>query len=425
MPTNATAAPQGIAVFDARPFFEKALQYGIQNQIIDTAKLESINTDAPKGMVQIARYFGTEFLRPDLERARERIVNLVSLNLKVSSQGDLRIAAEMLREHSFMSRSKAASDMLKALIAMPQNTHFGMNERGGFTDEHIPLLAKWSLRPLTDYQLELARRSQVAQCVDAAIWMANQLGLDVSELEDAGKDAEAVIRTALLAHHCKRSDMPDWAAFESMVQGLRKKYGAPATAKKAPTTAPASNALPPTFTLTLPKGLPAAFKVCVQSVQQTVLDDLPRILDTSVAVRKLFDQTPAFLGRYFWHEDALTEVDHFDRAASAVWTKATAGHTDDSSLLTLFLCIAAGSAAKTVLTEKSAATLVRKIRKSGLDASLAHTFIATHAPPECQSDYATLWDDFMEEALPTLRSDMDYALKDALSLLRRECNIGP
>lgn len=415
MPTNATAAPQGVAVFDARPFFEKALQYGVQNQIIDAAKLESINTDAPKGMVQIARYFGTEFLRPDLERARERIVNLVSLNLEVSSQGDLRIAAEMLREHSFMSRSKAASDMLKALIAMPQNTHFGMNERGGFTDEHIPLLAKWSLRTLPDYQMELARRNQVAQCVDAAIWMADQLGLDVSELEDAGKDAEAVIRTALLAHHCKRSEMPDWAAFEAMVQGLRKKYGAPASAKTPP----------PTFTLVLPKGLPVAFKACVLSVQQSILDDLPRILDTSIAVRKLFDQTPAFLGRYFWQEDALTEVDHFDRAASAVWTKATAGHTDDSSLLTLFLCIAVGSAAKTVLTEKSAGTLVRKIRKSGLDASLAHTFIATHAPPECQSDYATLWDDFLEESLPTLRSDMDYALNDALSLLRRECNIGP
>ena len=414
MLTSATAAPHGIAVFDARPFFEKALQYGIQNQIIDAAKLESINTDAPKGMVQIARYFGTEFLRPDLERARERIVNLVSLNLEVSSQGDLRIAAEMLRDHSFMSRSKAASDMLKALIAMPQNSHFGMNERGGFTDEHIPLLAKWSLRTLPDYQMELARRSQVAQYVDAAIWMADQLGLDVSELEDAGKDAEAVIRTALLAHHCKRSEMPDWAAFETMVQGLRKKYGAQASPKTAPP-----------FPLALPKGLPTALKDCVLSVQQSVLDDLPRILDTSVSVRKLFDQTPAFLGRYFWQEDALTEVDHFDRAASAVWTKATAGHTDDSSLLTLYLCIAVGGAAKTVLTEKNAGTLVRKIRKSGLDASLAHTFIATHAPPECQSDYAALWDDFLEESLPTLRSDMDYALNDAVSLLRRECTIGP
>ena len=43
--------------------------------------------DAPKGMVQIARYFGTEFLRPELEKARDRIVNLVSLYLE-STSGD-------------------------------------------------------------------------------------------------------------------------------------------------------------------------------------------------------------------------------------------------------------------------------------------------------------------------------------------------
>ena len=403
-----------IALYDGSPFFEKTLAYGIAHGLLTQDKLDAINTDAPKGMVQIARYFGTEFLRPELERARERMVNLVSLYLESSCNGDLQQAAESLRDHSFLSRSKGGSDMLKALIAMPQNSHFGMNERSGFTDDQIPVLAKWTLRTLPEYQAELALRSQVATVVDAAIWLANEMGVDADALEEAGKDAEAVIRTALLAHHCKRSEMPDWAAFETMVQGLRKKYGAQASLKTAPL-----------FPLALPKGLPAALKDCVLSVQQSVLDDLPRILDTSIAVRKLFDQTPAFLGRYFWQEDALTEVDHFDRAASAVWTKATAGHTDDSSLLTLFLCIAVGSAAKTVLTEKNAGTLVRKIRKSGLDASLAHTFIATHAPPECQSDYAALWDDFLEESLPTLRSGMDYALNDALSLLRRECNIGP
>ena len=53
--------------------------------------------------------------------------------------------------------------------------------------------------------------------------------------------------------------------------------------------------------------------------------------------RSLFDQTPAFIGRYFWIEDGLSEVDHHDRAASEAWNQATGGHSDDSSLLTLFL----------------------------------------------------------------------------------------
>jgi len=149
----------------------------VQHGVLDQAKLDAIQTDAPKGMVQIARYFGSEFLRPELEKAKDRIVNMVSLTLEIQSGGDLRQAAEQLREHSFMSRSKAASDMLKALIVMPQNTHFGMNEHGGFSDKHIPQLAKWSLCNLAEYQAELAKRQQVAHVIDAAIWLADDLGL--------------------------------------------------------------------------------------------------------------------------------------------------------------------------------------------------------------------------------------------------------
>ena len=89
---------QSVSLFDARPFFEKALAYGVQHGIIDQAKRDAICQDAPKGMVQIARYFGTEFLRPELEKSRDRIVNLVSLYLESTSGGDLQLAAESLRD---------------------------------------------------------------------------------------------------------------------------------------------------------------------------------------------------------------------------------------------------------------------------------------------------------------------------------------
>ena len=408
MSTPSASQHHGVSLFDARPFFEKVLVYGMQNGILDQAKLDAIASDAPKGMVQIARYFGTEFLRPELEKAKDRMVNLVSLYLETTSGGDLQLAAEALRDHSFLSRSKGGSDMLKALIAMPQNSHFGMNEHRGFTDDDIPLLAKWTLRSLPEYQVELALRRQVAQVVDAAIWLADLLGLDADVLEEAGKDAEAVIRTALLTLASKRTDMPDWVAFEKMVGALRKKYATDES----------------TLVIAMPKNLPLQLKTVVDSVRQSVQTDLSKILDTKLAVRKLFDQTPAFMGRYFWLEDGLSEVDHFDRSASAAWTKATGGHSDDSSLLTLFLCVAAGSTPKTVLTEKSASALIRKIRKSALQPELANAFILKNAPDQHQDDYAHLWNAFVDEALPTLRSDLDYALKDAMALLRRECNIG-
>jgi len=405
------SSPSAISLYDTRHFFEKALQYGVQHGIISAEKIETMRVEGPKGMVQIARYFGNEFLRPDLEKARDRMVNLISLYLEHSCDGDLRQAAESLRDFSLLSRSKGGSDMLKALIAMPQISHFGMNERGGFTDEHIPLLAKWSLRNLADYQAELARRSQVANVVDAAVWLAGELGMNAAELEDAGADAEAVIRTALLVLAMGRIEMPDWVAFDKMIAALRKKHGAAPSATAA--------ALP----LAVPKKLPAHLWDVVEAVRQSVMADAPKILDPALPPRPLFDRSPAFMGRYFWVEDGLNEVDHHDRQASAVWSKVTGGNADDGSLLTLFLCVAAGSAPKTLLTEKSAATLLRKIRKSGFNPALAHQYLLDHAPVQHQDAYAGLWDDFVEEAQATLQSDAVHAFEDALALLRRECHV--
>ncbi len=402
-----TPSPSAVSLYDARPFFEKALQHGVQHGIIGTEKIDAMRIEGPKGLVQIARYFGNEFLRPELEKARDRMVNLISIYLESSCGGDLQQAAESLRDFSLLSRSKGGSDMLKALIAMPQNSHFGMNERGGFRDEHIPLLAKWSLRSLADYQAELARRSQVAQVVDAALWLAGELGMDADELDEAGKDAEAVIRTALLVLAMGRVEMPDWVAFEKMIVALRKKHGA------------APKALP----VALPKKLPAHLHGVVEAVRLSVMADAPKILDPALPVRQLFDRSPAFMGRYFWVEDALAEVDHHDRQASAAWNKVTGGNSDDGSLLTLLLCVAAGTTPKTMLTEKGAATLVRKIWKSGFHPALAHQYLLDHAPAQHQDAYTSLWDDFVEEAQPTLQSDAVHALNDALALLRRECHV--
>jgi hypothetical protein len=400
----------GVSVYDARPFFEKALQHGLRHGLIDAARLDAMAQDAPKGMVQIARYFGNEFLRPDLEKARERIVNLVSLYLEHSTGGDLQQAAESLQQQSFLSRSKCGSDMLKALLVMPQNSHFGMQDdsagnAAAFPDELIPQLAKWSLRSLADYQAELAKRQSVAQVIDAAIWLADAHGLDADDLQEAGKDAEAVIRTALLLHSQGRQRMPDWVAFEKMIAALRK----------APAGTPPALALPPK--------LPAEFADVVAAVRLSVLADWPKIIDESLPARQLFDRSPAFIGRYFWVEDALGEVAEFDTQVSKAWDKATGGQTDESALLTLFLTIAADSAPKTMLTEKTATALIRKIRKSGFYPSLARDFILANAPVQFEGDYAQLWASFVGEAQPLLTSDAAFAMEDALALLRRECQV--
>jgi hypothetical protein len=290
---------------------------------------------------------------------------------------------------------------------MPQNSHFGMHEAGGFQDDHIPVLAKWTLKSLPEYQAEFAKRSQVATMVDAALWMAQQLDFDEDALQDAHVDAEAVIRTALLVLARKNTEMPDWVGFSKLVTATLKKLG---------TTSP--DALVP-----MPKGIPTNLREAIANARTSVLADLPKIADSALPLRTLFDQTPALMGRYFWQEDALAEVDHFERTTSAAWDKATDGRSDDSTLLTLFLTLASGGTAKTLLTEKAAAALIRKIRKAGLDTDKVNAYIELNAPAAHRDDYAELWANFVEDSHSVLNSDMDYALNDALSLLRRECNV--
>ncbi len=405
--TPASPSSAGVSLYDARPFFEKALQYGLQHGLIPQTKLDEIARSAPKGMVQIAAYFGSEFLRPELERARDRIVNLVSLYLEDSCDGDLRRAAESLRDHSFLSRSKSGSDMLKRLIVMPQTSHFGMNERQEFSDVHIPQLAKWTLRPLAEYRAELARRTHAAQLMAAAEWLAEDLGLDEDELSDAGPEAEAVIRTALLVLSTGHTEMPDWRALGAIVLKLRQRHGEDASGIR----------------ITVPAELPVELHPVVENVRRSVMRDLPKMLDAATPIRKLFQQTPAFMGRYFWLDSGLAEVDAHERTASATWKKITAGNDDEPSLLTLFLCVAAESPPKTLLTERMAGTLIRKIRKSGWQPELAEQYIQAHAPAAYQADYLKLWHSFVDEARAPLTRDVDDGIQNALTLLRRECHV--
>ena len=131
---------------------------------------------------------------------------------------------------------------------------------------------------------------------------------------------------------------------------LRRQHGEPLLAKKATVgkTASSSNRKagktvggPPE--IPLPRDLPASMQPLVETVRASVATDWSRMIDSTVEPRKLFG-TPAFMGRYFWIEDALHEVDHHDRTASSAWQVLTGGHTDDGSLLTLLLCVATGSA---------------------------------------------------------------------------------
>lgn len=406
MSKTAPSAAGAVSLFDTRPFFEKALSFGVQHNLLDLPKLDAIAEEAPRGMVQIARYFGNEFLRPDLELARQRLVNLVSLHLEHASGGDLQAAAELLRDHSFLSRSKAGSEMLKALLVMPRDTHFYLND--DIEERQLnKLLADWSLKSYAQYQAELAVREPAQKVVDAALWLAEQMDMSAHSLHSCERHAEAVIRTALMALSDNAKVLPDRVVFEKMIANWRNKVPT-AVAKR----------------LALPGDLPEEYRAVVEDIRQSVLADLPQLLDKSKPVKAFF-RSLRFKERYFWIEDLQSEMLHHESEQSATWRKVTQGAVDDErTLLTLFLGIAAGRRnAKTVLTEKSAAALIRTLRNSGFQPELTTAYIKQHAPHKFHDSYLFLWSGFVDEVRATLLSDHDYKLTDALALLRHECNV--
>lgn len=447
-----------MALHDSRAFFEKALAYGLQHGILDAATLAALHAEAPKGIVQIARYFGSEFLRPELEKARARMVNLVSLHLQEESGGDLAQAAQLLRAHSLLSRSKAGSDLLRRLIALPDSTHFAL---GGSDEAQTPLLARWSLRSHADYRAEFERRSHIARSVDAALWLAARYGLDADDLEEGGADAESVIRTALLwrALAPRSTEWPTAAALRKALLARQKAGGstgavAQKPAKNAalkPASAGAKGAGVAMPALTLPPALPAALRPAAQAQCEAVRSDGALLLQAgSARLRTLLRPTSSLRAHYFLQDDPLAEVDDYhrefaddggDAAAGAdafeaplaeqgapapgskAWERATQGQTDEHALLTLWVSLAAGTPKKTLLTEKGAAALLRKIQKDGWDAERASAFIQGHAPPALRASYLALWQGFVQESQATLCSDHVGARQEALALLRRECHV--
>ena len=178
---------RNIDLVDKRPFFEKALAFGLKSRILDQEKCRAMIADAAKGTVQVAAFFGTSHLHTDLENARQRIVNLISLYLEHTFSGDLQKAAESLRDNTFLSHSRGGNEMLKALHALPDSTVFGDTKGQGlkeFQDERT-LAKPFSLNA---YRKERKAREECAAVIAAALWFAGDLGLARSELEFAGAE---------------------------------------------------------------------------------------------------------------------------------------------------------------------------------------------------------------------------------------------
>jgi hypothetical protein len=385
----------------------------VKNAIITKAKIAAIETEAPKGLVQIAEAFGSKYLRPEIEAARKRIVNLASLYLLETSQGDLNIAAKMIRDHTFLSLSRGGSGLLKVLFAMPEYALLGREQKSRVEE----FLEVWSLKEkVQEYRNLLEYRQANALEIEAGFWFGHSMELTKTELQEEDVEASAVIRTAILKRILGEGDSPieNQIEFAGILESLRAKAkGKSKKLKLIEADAPEI--------LTLSDDVPEKFHIIVKQILDEILTrDAPLILDRKISLDRLVFELKE---RYFICAHEIEDTSAYDALVSKEWSKITKGKTDIDSLLTLFLCIAIDMPAKTSILEKSAKTLVKKIREKGLDSERVNTWIKTTAPHEKQEGLLVDWRNFVEEASIYLVDDWDTNFSGAMRFLKENCHI--
>lgn len=265
-----------LSIIDKRPFFLKALHRGIECGLIDKDKLTSIHNDAPKCMVQIARYFGSEHLRPDLERARERLVNMVSIYLESSSNSDLDAAARTLSVNSLMFCSKSGSNILKKLISV---------ELELYSDIRKPDLDKWTLASSDEVKSESLKRNLEQNKISFAKWICNEFNVKIEEIFNEGFSSESIIRTYFILSASDAKSFTSWNGFRENIKNLR-----------AINKSLASNKIKAESIY------PIEYELVAKNIIDQVVNDLKSILDKRLNMHNLFRCNDSFFGRYYWIE---------------------------------------------------------------------------------------------------------------------------
>jgi hypothetical protein len=409
-----SAAASALATVDSRPYFEKVLRYAIEQNIIAPALLASILADAPKGMVQIANYFGTAHLRSDLEAARQRIVNLISLYLEDVSQGDLHLAALSLRDKSLLSHSKGGADMIKRLHAMPEAKIIGAHsvtaeDQRNFLNDHS--LA--SVFSLADYRAAFADRQSCRQEIDFALWLAKKLQAPSDQVTLCG-DTSSVLRSAMLVLFAPRAElkMPTRAAFVRLIEAAKNKR------------CKLDQVRLKTFIASAP---PEFQQLAGQEMQRFIDNDLPAIRHPATSADSLLYGESS--RPFFVLENIDDDNREYERLVAREWQRVTRGDGDDPAVVaTVFLLIASGFAPKPSILLREGQALIHAFRTGGFNSPAVLEFIDTHAPHESREDLKRQWlEDLKPEAEVNL-ADNDPSFPDsykarALEYLRKTCSV--
>lgn len=408
-PRSTQATATTLTAFDARPFFARALVHGVRQGVLDAARVKQIEADMAKGVVQIAQYFGTAWLRPELELALERMLRLMSLYLEDVCEGDLDRAAISLRDHSLLSHSKGGADKLKRLQALPE-TAVMLGDAVVPEHQRNFLDDKTAAHPYTwqEYRGELSAREAHRDTLEFAFWLARKMGAARDEVVDA----EALIRSAMLVVFVSRAalQLPSRTAFVTLVEAARKPRARLSRARFDAFMADAE----------------ARFVVLAEAAMDVFLDSvLPRLREPDASADALLygDTIQAF----FVRENLEEAVSEYDKLVAREWHRVTRGESDDPQVIaSVFLLLATGLKPKSGVLLKDGREIIRRYREQGFVASAVADFIEHNAPLALREELLGFWQNELRPEAEERLADRDPSWPDvymerALAYLRSTC----
>lgn len=411
MSERMTSTLTSLATVDNRPFFDKALQAGVAQEIITPDRLQSLQEEFAKGIVQIANFFGTAYLRPELELALRRMVNLVSLHLEDLSGGDIQVAAASLRDKTLLSHSKAGSDMLKRLHAMPDSTLiFGNPVSAENQRAYLDEKTASDTDLLTEYRSELAMRLDNQNTIDFAFWLARNMGASRDDIDDA----DSLIRSAMLVFFADPAELkiPTRTEFVRLVKAAKN------------TKAKFNDAR----LKSMLREAPTEFQRLAQRAMERFIEtDLPRIRASSNTADKLLYGDSGVM--YFVSESLDDDVREYDRLVAREWDRVTKGEADDPAVVaTVLFFVATGLPPKASMLLREAKAVIQHFRTKGFDSQAVIQFINDHAPEAIREDLQKAWtDDLSREAEEQLNDNdpnwPDTHMERALEYVRKTCAV--
>lgn len=401
-------ADTALTTVDTRPYFERVLCHALQTGVVDNTRLDALRREGAKGIVQLATYFGTPNLRPELEAARTRLVTLVGLALEAESGGKIEVAGCLLRDKTLLALSKAGADRLRKLHTLPTERLLGAPEV--FRESEKDFLARCTAdTPMTyaRYLAEQVTRERNKDYIDATYWLVGRLGVAREDADEWHVFCESVINSALLVLLCERKP----AGFFSVERFMKLHEAA---RKKRSASVPALDA----WLEEAPQGVR---KLLQRESARFVAEVLPVIREFSAT--EIYRNQDRFSGLFFFDTSSVNEITHHDKACAEAWTRITGNQGEHTDVQCgVLLMVATGLEPTRSLLKRDATQIWDRFRESGFDEAAVARFIDNVVPFEYQSDVRRLWeDDLGPEASLQLDSD-DTTL--VVNYLQDTCRAG-